>query len=113
MELVKFKNAEKIDSDTAVIFEYNLKDKNINICYCKINGRYPLNGVEINEKCKEIAFVVSGKGSVCISGKEYKIKSKDVVLIDKGESFYWEGNLKLALPCAPAWNINQCKNVIG
>ena len=109
MEIVNFENAKKFEKETATIFEYNLKDRNINFCFCNINGRYPLNGFAINEKCKELAYVINGSGLVNIHGKFYKIKENDVVLINKGEKFFWQGEFKLALPCSPAWNIKQYK----
>ncbi len=111
MEFVSFGNAELFNNENAKIFEYNLKDKDINICYCEISGRYPKTGYSINEKSKELAFVLSGYGKVVINNKEILIKEKDVVLINKGERFYWEGKLKLVLPCAPSWNVNQYKTI--
>ena len=33
----------------------------------------------------------------------------DLVLIDKGENYYWEGNMDLFVPCTPAWNPKQHK----
>ena len=83
--------------------------KYINICYANIFGRYPEKGFAINEKCKELVFVVSGEGKVFVENSEYFLKQNDVVLINCGEKFYWEGNLKLAIPCSPSWNINQYK----
>lgn len=111
MEIINFKDAEKFDNKTAAVFEYNLNDKDINICYCKINGRYPIAGFAKNKKCKELAFVLSGEGLVNIENKTFKLQAKDVVLIDKNEKFFWEGNLELVLPCAPAWNVNQYETI--
>ena len=111
MEFVPFEKTEIFSSENAKIFEYNLKDKDINVCYCEINGRYPKTGCSINEKCKELAFVLSGNGKVIINNNEHLIKEKDVILINKDEKFFWEGNLKLILPCSPAWNSKQYKTI--
>ena len=109
MQLVSFSKSEKIVKEKNKIFEYNLKDKDINFCFCFIKGRYPLSGFALNENCKELAYVVSGKGKIFVEDKCYNLKKGDVVLINNGEKFYWEGNLKLAMPCSPAWNSKQYK----
>ena len=111
MEHRSFGETEEFEKEKTKIFEYNLIDRDINVCYCEIKGRYPLEGFSVNEKCKELAFVVSGNGKVCVENRTFDIKEKDVVLINKGEKFYWEGDLKLVLPCSPAWNAKQYKVV--
>lgn len=41
-------------------------------------------------------------------GKEYSISAGDVVLIEPGEKFYWEGkDLNLFISCTPAFTIEQ------
>lgn len=107
MEIVNFENSKKFEHKTATIFEYNTKDKDINFCFCNINGRYPIKGYAINKHCKELAFVISGNGTINVNQKNYNLNQNDVVLINKGEKFFWQGKLTLALPCSPAWNTSQ------
>ena len=111
MEFINFKETESIIKNKNVIYEYNLKNKDINFCLCKINGRYPDKGFALNEKCEELAFIVKGKGQVCIEDKLYKLNKNSVVLINKGEKFFWKGKFIIARPCSPAWNIEQYKTI--
>mgnify|MGYP003293451694 FL=1 len=36
-------------------------------------------------------------------------KKGDIVLIDKGEAYYWDAYCTIAMPCAPAWYPEQHK----
>ena len=51
-----------------------------------------------------MAHVLSGSGKLVVDGKTYNLKQDDVVLIDMNEKYYWEGNMRLGVPCAPAWH---------
>jgi hypothetical protein len=33
----------------------------------------------------------------------------DLVLIEPGEKYFWEGNMDLFIPCSPAWYPEQHK----
>jgi len=35
----------------------------------------------------------------------------DIVLIDKGEVYYWDAHCTIAMPCTPAWYPEQHKYV--
>lgn len=54
-----------------------------------------------------MAHVLEGEGILWVDGKTYPLKKDDVVLIDVGEKYYWEGNMKLGVPCSPAWYPEQ------
>lgn len=102
----KFKNGE-----TCTAIEYPMGDKDINGAVIELGGRYPDKGRTMNEKCKEMAYVINGSGRVVIEGKEAQLNEGDLVLIDPGERFFWEGNMKLFMPCTPAWYPEQHKQV--
>lgn len=36
-------------------------------------------------------------------------KQGDVILIEKEELYFWEGNCRIIMVCNPAWNKEQCK----
>ena len=36
-------------------------------------------------------------------------ESGDVILIEKKEIYYWDGNCKIIMICTPAWYKEQCK----
>lgn len=92
-------------------YEYPIGDKSINGAVIELTGRYPENGSAQNLVCKEMAYVVDGGGKVVVEGVEYSVNEGDVVLIDPGEKFYWEGDMELFMPCAPAWDPAQYRTV--
>ena len=102
----KFKN-----SDACTAIEYPLKDNDINGAIIKLSGRYPNEGRVVNLKCKELAYIIEGSGKVVVEEKEVKLEEGDLVLIEPGEKYFWEGNLKMFVPCTPAWYPEQHKEV--
>jgi len=92
-----------------VIYEYSFGDDAIDGCIVKLNGRYPQKGFALNAVCKEMAYVISGSGKINVENKEHGLSEGDAVLINPNEKFYWQGNLELFIPCAPAWSVNQYK----
>jgi mannose-6-phosphate isomerase-like protein (cupin superfamily) len=110
MKIVR-KNETKIfkNSEVCTAIEYSMEDKDINKAVIELIGRYPDKGRAMNEKCKEMAYVIKGSGRVMVDEKEIKLKEGDLVLIDPGEKFFWEGNMILFVPCAPAWSHDQYK----
>lgn len=102
----KFKNSELC---TAI--EYPLEDKDINGAVIELTGRYPSSGRVVNLKCKELAYVINGSGKVVIEEKEINIQEGDLILLEPGERYFWEGNLTMFVPCTPAWYPEQHKEV--
>jgi len=112
MKIVKKETAEIFkNSDTSSLLEYSiaLNDKDIDFCINTINGRYPEKGYCSNQECKEIAYILEGEGSINNKSETIGFKQGDVVLIEKKEIYYWNGNFKAILVCTPAWTKEQCK----
>ncbi|MDE6583747.1 MAG: cupin domain-containing protein [Clostridia bacterium] len=107
-----FKDTEVFTGKTNVTYEYNIDDKDLNYCIVKVKGRFPVEGLAINHKCKQMAHILKGKGILWCEGKEYKLKKNDVVLIGVDEKYYWKGNLTLGVPCSPAWYPEQHDTII-
>ena len=105
-ETKEFKN-----SDQCTVIEYPLNDKDINGGVGKITGRYPEKNRVVNTKCKELGYIISGSGKVVVEGKEYLFNTGDVVLIEPGERYYWEGDFEVFMPCTPAWYPEQHQEV--
>ena len=100
------------NSPTCAGFAFDFGDKDLDIAVVTVNGRYPEKGQLINEKCKEIAYVLSGNGKVGVNGKVQQLSSGDAILILPGEKFFWEGNqMEMLMPCSPAFYIEQHKEV--
>ena len=41
--------------------------------------------------------------------EQIDFKQGDVILIDKEEVCFWEGNCQIIMVCSPAWYKEQCK----
>lgn len=108
-----FKNQRREfkNSESCVAFEYPTTDRDINGAVIKLSGRYPDKGWAANEVCKEMGYIISGSGKLAVEDKEYEIGAGDLVLINPGEKFYWQGNMEIFMPCAPAWSPDQYKTV--
>ena len=112
MKKVQSNEAKELkNSDTSKLLEYSieLQDKDIDFCINTITGRYPEKGYCTNEMCKEICYILEGNGTINKQDEKIFFKSGDVILIDKGEVYYWDGNCKIIMVCTPAWYKEQCK----
>ncbi len=112
MKIVTKENAEVIrNSDTSHLLEYSiaLADKDIDFCINIITGRYPETGFCTNKECKELAYILEGSGSFNKKNEIINFKTGDVLLIDKGEVYFWNGNCKIIMICTPAWFKEQCE----
>lgn len=101
-----FKNG---NSCTAI--EYPMEDNDINGAIIELTGRYPEEGRAMNEKCKEMGYIIKGSGKVVIEGKEIQIQEGDLILIDPKEKYFWEGSMTIFMPCTPSWKPEQSKKV--
>jgi len=99
------------NSEGCIAIEYPLGDKDINGAVIKLNGREPDKDRVVNLKCKELVYIISGSGKVVVEGKEIKFKQGDLILIEPGEKFYWQGKATMFIPCSPAWYPEQYKEV--
>jgi mannose-6-phosphate isomerase-like protein (cupin superfamily) len=88
---------------------YPIGDKDISVALIELKGRYPSKGMVLNEKCKELAYVIKGSGKLVVGDEEIFVEEGDLVSIDPGEKYFWEGNLTLLMPCVPAWYSEQHK----
>ena len=104
---LKNQSFEKKSSNTCVITEYPLGDERMNVAMAKVTGRYPTTGNALNQICKEMAYIHEGSGKVVVNDKEHAVKTNDLVLIEPGEKFHWEGNMSIFISCTPAWTKDQ------
>lgn len=112
MKLVRRKDrVEHRNSSVCIAYEYHLRDKDINGAVIKLTGRYPDKGRVVNKACKEIVYIISGKGRLNVDGKEVILQEEDQVLIEPGEKYFFEGNMKFIVPCTPAWHPKQHEEV--
>lgn len=112
MKIIKPNQAEKIkNSDTSKLLEYSigLDDKDVDFCINTISGRYPEKGYCTNEKCKELCYILEGSGTLNKKDEVMSFNVGDVILIEKEEIYYWDGNCKIIMICTPPWYKEQCK----
>lgn len=107
----KNQTKEYKNSNVCTALEYPLGDKDINGAVIKLNGRYPDKNKVVNLKCKELAYIIRGSGKVIIGSTATDVQEGDLVMIEAGEPYYWEGNLEMFVPCTPAWYPQQHKEV--
>ncbi len=98
---------ERKNSNICVVTEYPHIDNDLNFAVVKISGRYPEVKQAMNTTCKEIVYIQSGTGRVTVDHIEYALNPGDVVLIEAGEPFFWEGKMTLQIACTPAFNMEQ------
>jgi len=112
MKFVKKSQAIVIkNSDACMAVEYPMDEKALNGSVVVVKGRYPETGRIINEKCKEMAYVITGDGRVVVEGKEIILGEEDLIMLEPGERYHWEGNMKMFIFCSPAWYPGQYKAV--
>jgi len=105
-----FKNEKKrtlVPSDTATVHEYDTHDGFVSGAVAEIRGRYPAKGFVINTKIKELVYVLSGEGTVITVGGDDHVKAGDVVFVDHGEKFAWDGAMDLFIATTPSFDLNQ------
>jgi mannose-6-phosphate isomerase-like protein (cupin superfamily) len=107
---ISYKNqsVERKNSEECVVTEYPTTDSELNFALVTLSGRYPPNDKRaVNIKSKEIVYIQNGTGKVVVDNIEYLLNVGDVVLIDAGEPFYWEGDMTLCISCTPAFDVEQ------
>ena len=115
MKFVRREEAEEIvNSSTSCLLEYSKKlgDEDLDFCINTICGRYPEAGDCSNLQCKEIAYILEGTGTIHKKDETMNFKQGDVILIEKKELYFWEGNCRIIMVCNPAWNKEQCKIIL-
>jgi len=115
MKFVKREEAEEIvNGKTSCLLEYSKKlgDKDLDFCINTISGRYPKAGYCSNLQCKEMAYILEETGAIHKKDKTVNFKQGDVILIEKEEVYFWEGNCRIIMVCSPAWYKEQCKIIL-
>ncbi|HSW86195.1 MAG TPA: effector binding domain-containing protein [Rhabdochlamydiaceae bacterium] len=113
MEYVKKQDAIKHEnSPNCIVYEYPMANSDMNIAVAEITHRYPDQGYSINHKCTEMAYVLKGSGKLVTETQAINLSVGDAVLIPQDEKYYWEGNLTVVLPCAPAWYPEQHETIV-
>lgn len=113
MQVIKKNNAEQgNNSDKCKTLEYSFNDKNIDLGIATITGRYPESGFCMNTVCKELIYVLEGKGKLYFEDDYIEFEEGDSILINSNEKYYWESSYcKVSMSCTPSWSKDQYKTV--
>ncbi len=109
--LIKKKDSIKeVDTKECKIWDYRLPSQDTGISVQKIAGRFPKAGWSRNNVCKEVCFVLSGAGVVCVGNKNHKVAKGDVVVINPGEKSYVRAkSMEILVVTSPDWYPDQCE----
>ncbi len=77
----------------------------------KMNGKYPIVGYSINQKCSETIIVLKGMFKIRADNNIYKVKSEDILVIPPKTKYRIEGKGETLDIITPRWNKNQNKIV--
>jgi mannose-6-phosphate isomerase-like protein (cupin superfamily) len=78
----------------------------------RINGRYPEEGFDVDEKIEGCWYVERGTGTIWIGSEEHAIEPGDVMYVPINEKFAIHGdNLRLVVASIPIWYPEQHKHV--
>lgn len=109
---IKREEANAYGGDGYSGMDYPMTDTDINFAVIKIMSRSPKTGYQVNEECKELLYITQGIGTLYCKEKEaFTFKKGDVIVIDKGEYYAFEGDFEAAVPCTPAWTVEQHKYI--
>lgn len=112
MQFVPYAEAElKAPIPSCKVMEYPLNDSDLDIATAILTGRYPESGWALNEECKEMGYVLSGSGMLVTEEKSVQVTVGDVIVLDAGEKYYWNGNMTVLLITNPPWFLEQHKHV--
>lgn len=113
MEYIKREEAKQYHGDGYSGMDYPSSDQDINFAVININSRSPKKGYQVNTACKELLYILNGKGTLYLKEEEkiVEFKQGDVIIINKNECYAFDGNFEAAVPCTPAWTSQQHKYV--
>ena len=109
MELIKKSDAlEGSNSDKCKTVEYSFSDKDMDLGIATITGRYSLEGYCVNTICKELVYILDGRGKIFFEDKVIEFEKGDAIFIFPNEKYYWDSNYCIvSLTCTPAWSEEQ------
>jgi len=107
MIIKKSESKKHVNSPNCIAHEYDTGKKEVNISFIEIKGRYPDKGRVVNKVCKEIIFVVSGKGKIEVDNKKFLVNKEDLVFINSNQKYFLDGKMKIVVCCQPSWYPRQ------
>ena len=109
-----FKDTEKIDLKTKVIYKYPSLSRLLELNHMIVNGRHPENKDEhvIEHDCQFIIYITKEAGKVYAGDEIFNVKTGDVVYVPTENKFAVEGNnFEYITIDTPAWYPEQAETV--
>ena len=108
-----FKDINKIDLGTKVIFKYPTPMKIMDIARMVVRGRHPQGETKflLEHDCNFVIYVIKGKGIIYAGDEVYKVKVNDVVFVPKENKFAAEGEMEYITVDSPAFNMEQSEEI--
>ena len=108
MKIIRKNQINNVDnSPTNHVEEYPHNDSDINLAIVTSTMRYPESDFVINQKCKELVYVLEGHIKLIQPDLTTELEVGDSVIIDALEPFAWDGSAKILTVCTPAWTVEQ------
>lgn len=112
MTVVRSNTTESFENSKACKgYSFPNTGNEINGAIISVAGRYPVTGFLVNEVCKELVYITKGSGKLTLTGESQTFNKGDVVYIENGEKFAWEGDFEGFFVCTPTFYPEQHKEV--
>lgn len=101
--------SEEYTGDGFSGIDYKKCDEEIDFAIIKVNGKSPKSGYQVNTECKELLYIIEGSGTLFMKDmvSEIKFSKGDVIIINRGELYSFDGNFEASVSCTPAWKEEQ------
>jgi hypothetical protein len=115
MKVYDWRNRRIIENTNRVrVEDYQVDDRESSVWYIELEGgRYPEYGFFINDRIRQYAFIVEGHGTFRIHTQkgEFRLSEGDVIFLEKGDAFCWQGHMKIAMFSMPEGYLHNFKVV--
>jgi hypothetical protein len=89
---------------------YVAEGASMDIAKIELSGRYPERGWVVNEVSYEMAYVTGGSGIFMPKdGDTVEVGEGDVISIEAGNKYAWDGTMSLVVSCNPSFHPDQHK----
>ena len=108
------KEAKKIElGPTKTIYKYELPTKLFDISKMVVKGRHPEDSrkVILEKDCNFAMYVTRGEGKYLVNGEEINVVEGDVIFVPTGSTFACEGDFEYITVDVPAYYPEQSEEI--
>ncbi len=112
MEHIPQSKAEKFEMNNVTSWEYTTQSESMNLALIRVNGRYPTTGYTLNREADSLIQITAGAGTLGMSdGTITELAMYDQIHIQKGDAYFFEGELEMVYTATPKWTPEQTEQV--